>query len=60
MIWQGRCLREMKMRSREGKTGSGWGKERRCYFEDSEVGLELLERRRECGEDWGGGLGEKR
>lgn len=42
---------EIRKKSKEGKTGSIWEK-RKSYFEDRELRIEELEKRRELGEEW--------
>ena len=45
-----KCWEEIRMRGREGKTGSSWEREREKYFRDRGYELREVERRREEGE----------
>lgn len=45
-----RCWEKMKERTRQGKASSDWENERKMFFEDRELELEEVKRRREEGD----------
>lgn len=46
------CLEEIKKRSREGRVGSDWEREKRDYYEERGMKVEEVKRRKENGEEW--------
>lgn len=43
---------EIRKKSKDGKTGPIWEEERKSYFEDRELRIEELDKRKELGEEW--------